>query len=762
MFRKVMILLSLTTLVACEEKTPIVVGPDPGGADAILALGGSGGSGGDLTADAVLLDWSPPEPDMPELSREEICAQTPMVQVEEYCDCFPDCCQDQRWYCPPNPQQTIDIMQVVVEICDENKVPCEFGVDPSCPPPEILQRSECHTAWECPPGSRGEFVEWFECQLEDGTLGRQRVLCDKGNLQHGPCRPCEDELCDGEDNDCDGGIDEGRFPCSNQCGDGWGFCVDQQIVDCSADDPGDEVCDFQDNDCDDLVDEGQRNACDLCGPLEADVCDGVDNDCDGMTDEELVRECETACERGIEVCENGNWISCSAQRPVDEECDGADNDCDGQIDENLQCLCTVEDVGALIPCAEPPLRCGQGFKTCACRDPDCEDLYVTDCAALCQYVPLPEPPVCDPTAGIIVQQEACNNFDEDCDEIIDEGLVQACYTGDPETLFVGVCVPGEVYCDRGSWGNDRNGSFSIGYCAGEITPSPEICDGADNDCDGEVDYGEEIRDTDILFVIDWSASMSDEIRAVRVALGQFAQQFAAEDPLQWGMLVGPKTFPETDDEFLVLVSDISPFDQFLINFNDLGTTGMDGSLEMLIDALYLSVRNISPAADLDPIDTVWWRNTASIPEKENFNINWRPDSDRIVIIFSDEPEQTYLKPAGEPEALRGPLQDGAYMEAVVRAGLNLKVYTFSTLRIGRQDNWEELAMATGGVGFRLTSNPTSMYNDLMSIIDEACLPRANEEEPAAEEQQGAMMNQYREYVYASYSSRYDYTLRVCY
>ena len=64
-----------------------------------------------------------------------------------------------------NPQQTIDIMQVIVEICDESKVPCEFGVDPECPPPEILQRSECYTAWECPPGSRGEFIEWFEAEI---------------------------------------------------------------------------------------------------------------------------------------------------------------------------------------------------------------------------------------------------------------------------------------------------------------------------------------------------------------------------------------------------------------------------------------------------------------------------------------------------------------------------------------------------------------------------------------------------------------------
>ena len=65
---------------------------------------------------------------------------------------------------------------------------------------------------------------------------------------------------------------------------------------------------------------------------------------------------------------------------------------------------------------------------------------------------------------------------------------------------------------------------------------------SDNDCNGEVDYGEEIRDTDILFIIDWSGSMDDEISAVRTALNQFAQQFAAEEALQWGLICNDRWF----------------------------------------------------------------------------------------------------------------------------------------------------------------------------------------------------------------------------
>ncbi len=74
------------------------------------------------------------------------------------------------------------------------------------------------------------------------------------------------------------------------------------------------------------------------------------------------------------------------------------------------------------------------LKHSECVDPNCQEMRVTDCAALCTYVPIPEPPVCDPRIGIALQQEECNNFDEDCDQEIDENLRQACYTGEPETL----------------------------------------------------------------------------------------------------------------------------------------------------------------------------------------------------------------------------------------------------------------------------------------------------------------------------------------
>ena len=43
----------------------------------------------------------------------------------------------------------------------------------------------------------------------------------------------------------------------------------------------------------------------------------------------------------------------------------------------------------------------------------------------------------------------------------------------------GICTRGQVLCDNGVWG----------ICSGAVWPGAEVCDGVDNDCDGQVDDG---------------------------------------------------------------------------------------------------------------------------------------------------------------------------------------------------------------------------------------------------------------------------------
>ncbi|MFH1435486.1 MAG: MopE-related protein [Pseudomonadota bacterium] len=141
--------------------------------------------------------------------------------------------------------------------------------------------------------------------------------CDGLTDENGICECLPSaEVCDGLDNDCNGLIDEGLdcicIPSTEEC-DGVdnncnGMIDEGGVCDCR---PSDEICDGTDNDCDGRVDEG--GVCD-CTP-SGEICDGTDNDCDGRIDEDEVCDCT----------------------PSDEVCDGTDNDCDGTIDEDEVC-----------------------------------------------------------------------------------------------------------------------------------------------------------------------------------------------------------------------------------------------------------------------------------------------------------------------------------------------------------------------------------------------------------------------------------------
>ena len=60
---------------------------------------------------------------------------------------------------------------------------------------------------------------------------------------------------------------------------------------------------------------------------------------------------------------------------------------------------------------------------------------------------------------------------------------EVCYGVGPVSGIKGACSAGVRFCEQGEWSP----------CVGEVKPKPEVCDGKDNDCDGQTDEDEDAQ-----------------------------------------------------------------------------------------------------------------------------------------------------------------------------------------------------------------------------------------------------------------------------
>jgi Notch-like protein len=211
------------------------------------------------------------------------------------------------------------------------------------------------------------------------------------------CAPT-DEVCDGQDNDCDGTADngnpEGGQACETglpgACGAGTSVCEGGAVA-CAPDSGAvAEVCDGQDNDCDGTVDNGNPGgggACNTgmpgicsdgttsctggameCTPTtaaQAESCDGQDNDCNGAVDNGNPGgggACNTGqpgiCAAGTQQC-SGGGLSCQQNQGAagSDTCgNGLDDNCNGSVDEGCNncshdyCVTGIALVNGCDPC----------------------------------------------------------------------------------------------------------------------------------------------------------------------------------------------------------------------------------------------------------------------------------------------------------------------------------------------------------------------------------------------------------------------------
>jgi hypothetical protein len=384
-----------------------------------------------------------------------ICAGQVLPDDREICDALDHDCNGNNFTCTQGTCTSPSLAFVGntcgtgVGICVGQLV-CDQNGDPDGTPPELVCNAPSPGTETCN-------------NIDDDCDGRVDEMAVAGNDLGGAAGGPVAGFCGTVATD-NGACNRGRFACTN----GFWSCA-------GAQGPSTEICNGLDDDCDNLTDTADPN----------------------LTDPRIGQQCGTTigeCEPGTSICSAGD-IQCTPVRgPVTEDCNGRDDDCDYLTDENLPDN-NMDGVQDVVSCGTSTGACEPGRLACT-PDTDVMDGFDYNCVG-----------------GITASPEVCDNEDNDCDGVTDEctgdhaSAAWIACNGDPLGMMgplptnlglgagggdtcgtnVAPCTTGKTKCIADTVTGNADTTEAGFICVGNTNGSPEICDGADQDCDTKID-----------------------------------------------------------------------------------------------------------------------------------------------------------------------------------------------------------------------------------------------------------------------------------